>query len=106
MPPSKIISDLFNYNNMASMRNFDGVEEAVSNYGSKKVLASSNSRLVGCFFNSETSQMFTVDENCLIRLWDLGQGICIRSYPLEVPSTAGEGELDDNLEKFRTKYHI
>ena len=50
--------------------------------------------------------MFTIDENCLIRLWDLDQGICIRSYPLEVPSTAGEGELDDNLEQFKTKYHV
>ena len=51
MPPSTIISGLFNYNNMASMKNFDGKEEVVSSYGSKKVLASGNSRLVGCFFN-------------------------------------------------------
>ena len=104
--PSKIISDLFNYNSMASMKNFEGQGEVVSSYGSKKVLASPSSRLAGCFFNSQTNQMFTVDEYCLIRLWDLDQGICIRSYPLEVPNSTKEGELDDNLEKFRTKYHI
>ena len=50
--------------------------------------------------------MFTIDENCLIRLWDLEQGICIRSYPLEVPSSAKDGDIDDNLDKFKTRYHI
>ena len=40
----------------------------VSAYSSKKVLTSSGSRLVGCFFNSETNQVLTVDEYCLIKL--------------------------------------
>lgn len=69
-PADKIISDLFDYRKMASMKNFESTK-AVSNHGSRKVTASNNSRLYGCFFNKDTRNLFTIDENCLVRIWDL-----------------------------------
>ena len=45
----------------------------------------------------------TVDENCLVRTWDLNQGICIRSYPLEIANTSHDGDHNDNLVMFKTK---
>ena len=87
---------------MASMKNFESVK-AVSNHGSRRVTASNNSRLYGCFFNKDTKSLFTIDENCLVRIWDLLQGICIRSYPLEIANTATDGDHTDNLVKFKTK---
>ena len=32
----------------------------------------------------ERGQLITIDFDCLIRLWDLVEGQCLRSYPLEV----------------------
>jgi WD40 repeat protein len=59
------------------------------------VLASEKSRLAACFYLPEKGQLFTLDQDCLIRLWDLIDGNCLRSYPLEVieaPDYAGEGQ--------------
>ena len=100
---TRIINDLFDYRKMASMKNFEGLENAVSNHGSRKVTASTSSRLYGCFFNKITNNLFTVDEHCLVRTWDLAQGICIRSYPLEIANTSTDGDHNDNLVKFKTK---
>ena len=48
------------------------------------VLASDKSKLAACFYLPERGQLFTLDFDCLIRLWDLVEGQCLRSYPLEV----------------------
>ena len=58
--------------------------------GSFSVLPSSKTRLIGCFFNVPSARMFTIDIDCLVRQWDLTTGLCIRSYPLEKPSAAGD----------------
>jgi hypothetical protein len=47
------------------------------------VLASPKSHLAAVFYIPERDHMFTLDFDCLIRLWDLVTGECIRSYPLE-----------------------
>lgn len=48
------------------------------------VLASEKSKLAACFYVPDKGQLFTLDQDCLIRLWDLIDGNCLRSYPLEV----------------------
>ena len=58
--------------------------------GSYTVLPSSRTRLCGCFINVENGRMFTIDEHGLIRQWDLTTGDCVRSYPLEKPTKAGD----------------
>ena len=106
MPAQKLVNSIFNYHNLASASKHDAADKKISDYGTANVLACKESKLAGCFFNTSTHQLFTVDENCLIRLWDLKQGICIRSYPLEVP--AGKQQLfsDKNLDRFRTSHKI
>lgn len=48
------------------------------------VLASPKSHLTAVFYIPERDHLFTLDFDCLIRLWDLVTGECIRSYPLEI----------------------
>ena len=75
--------------------------------GSYSVLASSHSRLIGCFINTNSARMFTVDVDCLIRQWDLITGICVRSYPIEKPSAAGDKSTgDNNLAMFKARNQI
>ena len=70
--------------------------------GSYSVLPSTKTRLIGCFLSLKTARMFTVDIDCLIRQWDLISGDCIRSYPLEKPSQAGDqNNMDNNLKNFK-----
>jgi hypothetical protein len=38
------------------------------------VLASEKSKLSACFYLPEKGQLFTLDVDCLIRLWDLVEG--------------------------------
>ena len=83
-----------------------GNEKEVFDYGSSNVLASTKSQLAGCFFNSLTNQLLTVDEDCLVRLWDLKQGICIKSYPLESPKAKGQIANEDNMANFSSKHPI
>lgn len=64
------------------------------------VLASEKSRLAACFYLPEKGQLFTLDQDCLIRLWDLVDGNCLRSYPLEVidaPDYVHEGQKLDGV---------
>ena len=75
--------------------------------GSYTVLSSSHSRLIGCFVNTSSARMFTVDVDCLIRQWDLITGICVRSYPIEKPSAAGDkSNADNNLAMFKARNQI
>jgi len=75
--------------------------------GSYTVLASSKTTLIGCFFSVESARMFTIDVHCLIRQWDLSTGLCIRSYPLEKPSAAGDqNSMDNNLSHFKQRHDI
>ena len=75
--------------------------------GSYTVLPSSKTRLIGCFFSIESARMFTIDADCLIRLWDLTTGLCVRSYPLEKPSAAGDqNSMDNNLSHFKQRHQI
>lgn len=48
------------------------------------VLSSPKSQLVSVFYIPERDHLFTLDFDCLLRLWDLVSGECIRSYPLEM----------------------
>ena len=66
-----------------------------------KVLSFPESRLVGSFFISEFCQIITVDIDCLIRIWCLRKGVCIRSYPLELPKSK-----DNTDEDFKSRLKI
>ena len=66
----------------ASIKSFDK--------GSYTVLPSRWSKLIGCFINIDAARIFTIDQHCMIRQWDLLTGKCVRSYPLEKPAAAGE----------------
>lgn len=75
--------------------------------GSYTVLPSSKTRLIGCFLNIPSARMFTIDVDCLIRQWDLTTGQCVRSYPLEKPSAAGDqSSMDNNLSHFKQRHKI
>ena len=83
----------------AVQRNFDR--------GSYSVLPSSKTSLIGCFFCVESARMFTIDRHSLIRQWDLITGLCVRSYPLEKPSAAGDqNSMDNNLSHFKQRHDI
>ena len=104
-----MVNSIFNYENLASASRCSDSKKrdlVVSDYGSKNVLACDKSKLSGCFFNTSTHDLLTVDENLLIRLWDLKQGICKRSYPLEIPKVKGAGFSDENLDNFKTTHTI
>ena len=97
----KIVSDILNYkmlpqmqSNKKSIRSFDK--------GSYTVLPSSKTKLISCFINVEDGRVFTIDIDCLIRMWDLTTGDCVRSYPIEKPSSANEqNSMDNNLAHFK-----
>ena len=48
--------------------------------------------------------MFALDENCLIRIWDLKTNKCIKSYPIEVASQ--EKEINGSQTTFQSKMKI
>ena len=65
------------------------------------VLASPKSHLVAVFHIPERNHLFTLDFDCLIRLWDLVSGECIRSYPLEMLDD--EKTISENEGKTKVK---
>ena len=102
----RIFNQITDYRNLPQMqvKRKKGVKSFDT--GSFTVLPSSRTRLCGCFINPLAEKMFTVDIDCLVRMWDLNTGVCIKSYPLEKPRKPGEGNMDDNLSHFKVTKQI
>ena len=47
------------------------------------VLASNNSKLVGLIMDKVEFQLYTVDSDLMVRVWDCATNACIRSYLIE-----------------------
>jgi hypothetical protein len=57
------------------------------------VLPSKHTELVGCFYCYEQRVVFTVDKHSLVRQWNLVDGVCVKTYLLEVTTSKGvQGE--------------
>jgi len=47
------------------------------------VLASRNSKLVGIIVDKVEFQLYTVDSDLMVRVWDMTSNVCQRSYLIE-----------------------
>ena len=102
------MADILNYKKLPEMAATSDKRKRSFDAGSYTVLPNSTkTRLIGCFININQGKLFTVDIDCLIRQWDLTNGECTRSYPLEKPSQASDqNSLDNNLSHFKQRHQI
>lgn len=48
-----------------------------------KVVASNHSRLVGYIMDKVEFQLYTIDSDLMVRVWDMSTNTCHRSYLIE-----------------------
>ena len=75
------VESIYSINNLVTKVSLHEKKSALTQ---ATVLPSKCTELVGCFYQPSTLKVFTVDVNCLVRMWCLRSGECLRSYPLEL----------------------
>lgn len=82
------VEQIFKQENLISKNSILHTDRLLKPRRQQSTLPSSKTELAGCFYHPEDQLLFTVDIHCLVRMWDLRSGECVKSYPLEIVSTA------------------